>query len=105
MPNKTIDYSKTVIYKIVCNNLEEKDIFMGHTTNFTKRKNSLKSNCNNVNSKAYNLGMNRFIRDNGGWDNWSMILIEKYPCWDRNEANARERHLYNEHYKQLLQME
>jgi hypothetical protein len=31
------------------------------------------------------------IRDNGGWDNWSMVEIEKYPCKDANEASAKER--------------
>jgi alpha-galactosidase/6-phospho-beta-glucosidase family protein len=34
------------------------------------------------------------IRDNGGWDNWEMIEIEKYNCNDSNEATARERHWY-----------
>jgi hypothetical protein len=22
------------------------------------------------------------IRENGGWNNWSMVEIEKYPCKD-----------------------
>ena len=30
------------------------------------------------------------IRENGDWNNWSMIEIEKYPCNDDNEARARE---------------
>jgi hypothetical protein len=38
MPKTTIDYSKTVIYKIVCNDLDVKDIYIGSTTEFTKRK-------------------------------------------------------------------
>ena len=32
------------------------------------------------------------IRKNGGWENWCMIEIEKYPCNDKNEAKARERY-------------
>ena len=34
------------------------------------------------------------IRENEGWNNWSMIEIEKYPCNDKNEACARERYWY-----------
>ena len=34
------------------------------------------------------------IRENGNWNNWSMIEIEKYPCNDDNEARSRERYWY-----------
>ena len=34
------------------------------------------------------------IRNNEGWENWSMIEIEKYPCNDINEACSRERYYY-----------
>jgi len=36
------------------------------------------------------------IRDNGGWTNWDMIEIERYPCADLNASRARERHWYEE---------
>lgn len=94
MPKKAMDYSKTIIYKIVCNNLNIKECYVGHTTNFIKRKNLHKSNCTNNNSKTYNLKIYQFIRANGGWDNWSMIEIEKFSCQDINEAIARERYWY-----------
>jgi hypothetical protein len=32
------------------------------------------------------------IRENGGWDNWGMIEIEKYPCNDDNVGRARKRY-------------
>ena len=94
MPKTIIDYSKTIIYKIVCNDLNITDLYVGHTTQFTKRKCGHKSKCNNLNSKSYNLIIYKTIRDNGGWENWSMIEIEKYNCNDSNEATARERHWY-----------
>ena len=34
------------------------------------------------------------IRNHGGWDNWSIIEVEKYPCNDSNEARARERYWF-----------
>ena len=36
------------------------------------------------------------IRLNGGWDNWKMIEIEKFPCKDGNEARTRERYWFEE---------
>jgi hypothetical protein len=32
------------------------------------------------------------IRENGGWDDFEMIEIEKFPCNDSNESLARERY-------------
>lgn len=94
MPRKETDYSKTVIYKIVCNDLTITDIYVGHTTDFVVRKYGHKTNCNNVNSKRYNLKVYTMIRNNGGWDNWTMVEVEKYPCSDGNEAATRERHYF-----------
>ena len=31
MPKKIIDYSKTIIYKIVCNDLTITEVYVGHT--------------------------------------------------------------------------
>jgi len=92
MPRKEIDYSKIVIYKIVCNDLNITDVYVGSTTDFTKRKSSHKSYCNNENCKSYNLKIYKMIRDNGGWDNWTMLEIEKYSCNDGNESRLRERY-------------
>lgn len=92
MPKNPIKYSSTIIYKICCKDLNIKDLYVGHTTNFTKRKYGHKYRCNNENDKFYNFNVYRFIRDNGGWDNWEMIEIEKFACQDENEAKAKERY-------------
>jgi hypothetical protein len=91
MPKKEINYNNTIIYKIVCNDLNIQDLYIGHTTNFIKRKTKHKSNCSLSNGRECNLKVYQAIRSNGGWDNWSMIEIEKFECNDRNEAIARER--------------
>ena len=92
MPRQVVNYSKCVIYKIVCNDLNIKDVYVGNSTDFTKRKSRHKHSCYNSNCKEYNYKVYQFIRDNGGWTNWSMIEIEKYPCNDGNEARSRERY-------------
>jgi predicted GIY-YIG superfamily endonuclease len=69
MPKTNIDYQNTIIYKIVCNDLDVPFLYVGFTTDFTKRKNRHKTSCNNSNSEAYNFKIYSFIRSNGGWDN------------------------------------
>jgi len=96
MPKTKTDYSKTLIYKIVCKDLNIKDCYVGNTTNWIKRKSAHKISCNNQNSKEHNFNLYKFIRENGGWDNWEMIEIKKYPCKDKREAEAEERRLYEE---------
>jgi len=96
MPKIATDYSNTIMYKIVCKDLNIKDCYVGHTTNWIKRKSRHKSNCNNQNNKTYNFNVYQFIRENGGWDNWEMIEICKYSCNDKREAEAEERRLYEQ---------
>lgn len=92
MPKQIMDYSQTKIYKLCCKNTEITDVYIGHSTNMIKRKCQHKSHCNNPNTKMYNYKVYKFIRDNGGWNNWSMIVIEDYPCENRFQAESRERH-------------
>jgi hypothetical protein len=90
MPN----YQNTIIYKIVCNDENITDIYVGSTTNFNKRKAGHKTICINEKSKHHNLKIYETIRLNGGWNNWKMLEIEKYPCNTSIEAHDRERYYY-----------
>jgi len=95
MPKKEVDYSKTVIYKIVCNDLSITELYVGSTTQFIKRKYQHKTICNSS-YKQSEFKVYKIIRDNGGWDNWVMVQIEEYPCTNGNEARARERYWYEQ---------
>lgn len=88
MPKKAIDYSKTIIYKIVPKDLNLNFIYVGSTTDFRRRKSQHKYECNNNNL----LKIYKTIRENGGWDAFEMIEIEKYKCNDGIEARIRERY-------------
>jgi hypothetical protein len=92
MPRKPIDYSRTIIYKIVSKDLNISKCYVGHTTDFTNRKRQHKSICNNSNNKAYNSYVYSFIRENGGFENFDMIEVEKFSCSDVNEAHKQERY-------------
>jgi hypothetical protein len=68
-----------------------KDIYVGHTTNFIKRKQCHKNCCNSSQNKKHHLYKYEFIRNNGGWDNWSMIEVIKVKCIDVYDACRIER--------------
>jgi len=97
------DYAKTIIYRLVCKDTNIKECYIGSTTNMTKRKQAHKSSCNNETSKNYNDKKYIFIRNNGGFDNWSLIMIEEYPCENNLQAHQRERH-WTEFYSAKLNM-
>ena len=94
MPRTPINYQNTVIYKIVCNDLNITDLYIGNTTDFTRRLSQHRRCSMNAIYKEHNYKIYRTIRENGGWENWRMIEIEKYPCNDSNEATARERYWF-----------
>ena len=85
------DYSKTIIYKIVCKDINVKESYGGHTTSLVKRRYSHKSICNNINSKNYNSYVYQFIRENGGFNNWEMIWQYDFPCETKQQALLEER--------------
>jgi len=90
-----MDYSKTIIYKI--EHIENESlVYVGHTTNWEQRKYRHKLVCYNEKGKAYNLKVYQMIRENGGWNAFKMIEVEKYPCKDRREAEKRENDIIKE---------
>jgi hypothetical protein len=94
MPRLPINYEKTIIYKIVCNDLSITECYVGHTTDYARRKHCHKHYCSNDKHIKYDTKIYKAIRDNGGWTNWSMFEIEKHPCKDAYEACIRERYYY-----------
>lgn len=87
-----VNYGKGLIYKLCCNDTDIKDEYVGSTTDFTERKRTHKVQCNNPNSGGYHFKVYQFIRNNGGFENWSMIQIEKFPCESKRELETRERY-------------
>lgn len=88
---KNPDYSKCQIYKLVCKDLVVKDCYVGSTCSWIRRKSQHKNDIINKNGKAYNYKKAVIIRNNGGWENWEMVLIENCPCKTDLEARSKER--------------
>jgi hypothetical protein len=91
MPKREISYSKTIFYKIVCNDLNITECYVGHTTNFIKRKYNHHRSCINDKVHNHNQPIYIFIRNNGGWDNWTMIMIDEISCENSLQACKIER--------------
>ena len=88
MPRIAVNYQNTKMYVIRCKDKSVKDKYVGHTTNFRCRKDVHKNHCKKYNNRK----IYKIINENGGWDNWEMIELEKYPCNDANEARKREKY-------------
>jgi hypothetical protein len=78
-----------IIYKIVCNDLNIKNTYVGSTTNFTKRKYNHKQ----MSKKITNRKLYQNICENGGWENWTMLQLETIDC-SKPEALLKEREWY-----------
>ena len=64
-------------YKLVCNDSNVKEFYVGSTVNWHDRKSKHKQACNNPKHPCYNEKKYKTIRATGGWSNWSMIEIER----------------------------
>jgi len=87
------DYTKTIIYKLINYDFPEL-VYVGSTTNFTKRKQQHKYNALNTNHPCYNYKLYVSIREHGGWESWAMVQICEFPCNNKRDAQQEEdRHM------------
>ncbi len=85
---------KYYIYKIIDKN-NEKEFYIGSTTRFSSRKSHHKKNTNNRVSKKYWCKLYQYIRANGNWDNFDMVIIEEGNSDDRNTIKQKEQEFIN----------
>ena len=91
-----VNYGNSMIYKLCCKDSNITDIYIGSTTNFYRRKSQHKNSCNNENSNEYNSYKYQFIRDNGGFENFDMILIENINVDNKRDLEKIERKYIDE---------
>lgn len=95
-------YANSVIYKIVCLDPTITDLYVGSTTNLTRRKYEHKSCCLNPRRNNYNLYVYRFIRDNGGFDNWQFVVVRRYKNIETKEQLLKKERKHMERLKATL---
>lgn len=86
---------KYVFYKII-NKSNDKEFYIGSTKNFTSRKSHHKKNVNNRRSKKYWCKLYQYIRTNGNWDNFEMVIICQEEMPTKQDALKKEQQLINE---------
>jgi hypothetical protein len=120
MPKTSINYQKSVIYKI--QHLDKSELlYIGSTTDFIKRKHRHKYYCmniNNIDHKYFNIKLYKTMRENGGWEQFNIIIIKEFPCNNKIELlieedkimremkaslNSQYAHMTDEQYKILKQ--
>jgi len=95
---KSVDYSKSMIYKICCKDCNIKKIFIGGTTSIYSRKSKHKKECEDPENERYNDYLNRYIRENGGFKNFNCLVIEHFKdCIDKQDLNNRVYEKQKEH--------
>lgn len=80
-----VNYKNSKIYKVISDAVI--DIYVGSTTKklcqrIAKHRSSSREN---PDRKFY-----KFVAGNGGWDCFRIVLIENYPCNNKDELLARE---------------
>ena len=89
------NFANLTLYKIECKDLSiTDDVYVGATVNFSKRKSRHRDNCIHPANEKHHLKVYRRIRECGGWDNFTMTVIEAYPCTTSALARERERFYY-----------
>jgi len=89
---KEKDYSKSVIYKISCKDMCVSYMYIGSTSNLYNRKALHKSDYYNVLSPRHKLPIYEFIRNNGDWNNFVIVIIEELCCETKRDLDKREQY-------------
>ena len=90
-----------VMYKIIPKNKNLNYCYVGHTTDFPSRKYQHKLACINETHTKMHLKLYQVIRENGGYNEWQIIEIEKFNNKTNLEARMREQELIIEHKANL----
>ncbi len=94
--------SNFIMYKICPKNAALNYCYIGQTTDFENRKRQhIKNTSAQTDKKHYHLKHYQVIRENGGWDEWEMIELEKLNGKTKLEARIREQELIKEHNANL----
>ena len=79
------------VYKLVCKDINAKEIYVGSTVNMNQRRRQHKNACNSEKNKHYNYPVYQYIRANSGWENWESVIVETVEYNEKHELKLRER--------------
>lgn len=79
-----------LIYLIKHKTCDTKKVYVGSTNNFKRRISKHRHDCNNEKNKVYNYNLYKYIRENGGFNEYEFIILECYVCNFKYELYYRE---------------
>ena len=79
-------YDNFCIYKIVSKDENDNNIYIGSTINFERRKEQHRKSVDNKNGIQFYTLLYRYIRNNGGWDNFVMEKIIECSVSDKRSG-------------------
>jgi hypothetical protein len=85
------------IYRLACKDPKITECYIGQTKNFKERLWHHTGDCNNPKSFKYNFKVYKFIRENGGWENWQMKALEVITCKTEKDARKKELEFCNKY--------
>jgi len=86
---------KCYIYKIQNNN-DPNQFYIGSTLNLSRRKSHHKKNVRNKVGKLYWTKLYLYIRNNGGWDNFTFTKLHEIDILLLSEATEFEQSIIDE---------
>jgi len=79
------------IYKLIKKDAINDDmIYIGSTEDINDRMSKHKYSCNNIKYHKYNYKVYKYIRDNGGWNEWKYEIIDEVEVALREDAGIYE---------------
>eukprot|EP01080_Neovahlkampfia_damariscottae_P003285 gene3285-5726_t len=67
------------------------EFYIGSTQNVNERKRCHRASCKNTQNKNRNLYLSQFIKKNGGFENWDMIVLKDAIFTKKHELRKFER--------------
>ena len=80
------------LYKICCLDVTKDQIYVGSCNSLKDRKYRHKYSCSHEADVKHNYPVYQYIRENGGYDNFDFIVLEKIEYDEKYELHARERY-------------
>jgi hypothetical protein len=84
-----------LVYKLKCKDKSIKEFYIGSSCNMKERIRLHKNDCNNTNSIRYNYKVYKFIRNNGGFENWFFETLLEVEVEDKEQLRL----LYEREYQ------
>lgn len=90
---RSSDEKLYTFYKLVCNDQNIKEVFVGYTSSLTLKLtlNVHKNKYKDIKSTECNRGIYKIVRANGGWSDWSIKILEKCYFRDKVEADIKKK--------------